>query len=82
MGDAAFPARFSAAGRPGAYLRILAEGDLAAGDPVSVVYRPEHGLTVGDVARTYHRDRAQADLLLHVPQLVEDGRAWARKRVA
>jgi hypothetical protein len=37
---------------------------------------------VGDVARTYHRDRAQADLLLHVPQLVEDGRAWARKRVA
>jgi MOSC domain-containing protein YiiM len=81
MGDAAFPARFSAAGRPGAFLRILAEGDLAAGDPVSVVYRPEHGLTVGDVARIY-RDRAQADLLLHVPELAENWRAWARKRVA
>ena len=36
MGDEHFPGRFEAAQRPGAYLRILQEGDLAAGDPIEV----------------------------------------------
>ena len=32
MGDPRFPARFAAAGRPGAYLAILEEGEIGAGD--------------------------------------------------
>jgi MOSC domain-containing protein YiiM len=36
MGDDAFPGRFAAAGRPGAYLRIVAPGDVGAGDEIRV----------------------------------------------
>jgi MOSC domain-containing protein YiiM len=34
VGDPRFVKRFARAGRPGAYLRVLREGDVAAGDPV------------------------------------------------
>jgi MOSC domain-containing protein YiiM len=37
MGDNRFLKRFTAAGRPGTYLRIVEEGELAAGDAVEVV---------------------------------------------
>ena len=33
--------RFTQAGRPGAYLRIVTEGDIGAGDRIEVVHRPE-----------------------------------------
>ncbi|MGH8904146.1 MAG: MOSC domain-containing protein, partial [Egibacteraceae bacterium] len=51
MGDDDFPRQFTAAGRPGAYLRILEEGDVGAGDAVEVVHRPGHGVTVATVTR-------------------------------
>jgi MOSC domain-containing protein YiiM len=82
MGSQEFPRRFAAAGRPGAYLRVLAAGEVAAGDPVRVVHRPAHGLTVGDVARIYHRDRAQAPRLLEAPELAGTWREWAQARPA
>src|SRR5438270_328105 len=34
MGDEQFPGRFEAAGRPGAYLRVITPGPIAAGDGV------------------------------------------------
>jgi MOSC domain-containing protein YiiM len=37
--------RFTEAGRPGAYLRVLEEGSLEAGDPVTVT-RPDHHVTI------------------------------------
>ncbi len=37
MGDDEFPGRFAAAGRPGAYLRIVTPGEVAAGDEIVVV---------------------------------------------
>src|SRR3954471_8961975 len=68
--DPAMPRRFAAAGRPGAYLRVLEEGDVAAGDPVVVDGRPSHAVTVGDVARAYHsHDVSLAARLLDVPEL-------------
>jgi MOSC domain-containing protein YiiM len=82
MGSQGFPRRFAAAGRPGAYLRILAEGEVAAGDPVRVVHRPSHGLTVGDVARIYHHDHARAPRLLEAPELAETWKEWAATRAA
>ena len=80
MGDPAYPQQFGAAGRPGAYLRIVEEGEVAAGDEVRVVYRPSHGLTVGDVARIYHQDREEYHLFLGVPELAETWKRWARRR--
>jgi len=82
MGSQEFPRRFAAAGRPGAYLRILAEGEVAAGDPVEVVHRPPHGLTVAEVSRIYHDDRARAPRLLEAPELAGSWKEWASEVVA
>jgi MOSC domain-containing protein YiiM len=79
MGDPSFPRSFATAGRPGAYLRILAEGELAAGDPIELVHRPAHGLTVADVAGIYHGDHAAAPRLLEVPELAASWRRWASR---
>ena len=81
MGDADFPVWFAAAGRPGAYLRIVTAGELGAGDAVDVVHRPGHGLTVGEVARIYHGDRARCAELLQAPELAEEWRAWVAERL-
>jgi MOSC domain-containing protein YiiM len=79
MGSQRFPSRFAAAGRPGAYLRIAAEGEVAAGDPAEVVHRPGHDLSVAEVSRIYHDDHAGADRLLQVPELAGTWRPWAEK---
>ena len=64
MNDSRFPKRFLAAGRAGAYLSVVEEGDLAAGDPIACISRPGHSLTVGLVAYLNHADRAMALRLL------------------
>jgi MOSC domain-containing protein YiiM len=81
MEDPAFPVHFAAAGRPGAYLRIVQEGELGAGDDIHLLEpRPEHGLTVGDVARIYHQERGRHSALLGAPELAREWREWALKR--
>ena len=42
--------RFALACRPGAYLRIVTEGEIGAGDAITVTTRPEHGITIAHVA--------------------------------
>lgn len=81
MGDPSFPQRFTRAARPGTYLRIVDAGDIGAGDAVRVASRPDHGLTIGDIWRVYHRDRRDAGVLLEVPELGESWRQWAEGRV-
>jgi MOSC domain-containing protein YiiM len=76
MGDARFPARFTAAGRPGAYLRILREGEVGAGDEVVAFHRPAHGVTIARVARA-RRDPSIASTLLAAPELPTHILAWA-----
>jgi MOSC domain-containing protein YiiM len=80
MEDPAFPRRFTKAGRPGAYLRILREGVLRAGDAVRVVARPDHGVSVGDIFRVFAAGGRGAERLLAVPELSESWKAWARER--
>lgn len=77
MGDPRFPARFARAARPGAYLRIVSPGDVAAGDPIQLLETPEHGVTVGLVERAYHVDRALIAHLLEAPELPESWVGWA-----
>ncbi len=79
MEDKKFPARFVDAGRPGTYLRIRREGELGAGDEISVVERPDHGVTVGEMFRIYFRERERAELLLSVSQVSEPWKQWAQK---
>lgn len=79
MDDPGFPAEFSAAGRPGSYLRIIREGSLAADNRIEVGPPPSHGLTVAEIARIYHRDQHEAGRLLEVAQLSEPWKRWARR---
>jgi MOSC domain-containing protein YiiM len=77
MNDKMFPRRFTAALRPGAYLRLIAEGTIGAGDEIKVIERPNHGLTVRDVFRIYTRDHDDIPKLLTVPQMSESWKRWA-----
>lgn len=43
--------QFTLAGRPGAYLRVVAPGEIRSGDPVVVEHRPDHDVTIGMVFR-------------------------------
>ncbi|HEX3157908.1 MAG TPA: MOSC domain-containing protein [Gemmatimonadaceae bacterium] len=68
LGDARFPKRFLAAERLGAYLRIVEEGEVRAGDDIHIVSRPHHGVTLGLMAESL-RDPGKAAALLAAPQL-------------
>ncbi len=81
MEDKLFPRRFTEAGRPGTYLRIVVEGELGSGDEIRVVERPDHDLTIGDIFRIYTVARDEAERLLSVPQLSQAWRQWAQARV-
>jgi MOSC domain-containing protein YiiM len=71
IGVPGFQRRFLHAGRPGAYLAIVGEGALQAGDAVEIVHRPEHHVTVALVIQALLLDRtrlgelepARADML-------------------
>jgi MOSC domain-containing protein YiiM len=47
LGEPRWVKRFTAHGAPGAYLRVVEEGTVAAGDGVEVVHRPTHGVSIG-----------------------------------
>jgi len=76
MDDARFPKRFLAAARQGAYLRIIEEGELRAGDIIGVVHRPDHGVTLGHMVEAV-RDRRRAAALLRAPRLPDFWRRLA-----
>lgn len=60
MGEKTWPRRFTAAGRCGAYFRVIEEGEVSAGDAIDVVQRPEHGVSIGDVFRGLDAENAAA----------------------
>lgn len=82
MGESGWPRRFGAIDRPGAYLRVLVPGAIAAGDGIEVLDRPDHDITVSDTHRIVRRDRDEAARLLDLPALVDDLAQWARERTA
>jgi len=63
IGVRGFQRRFLHAGRPGAYLAIVDEGDLQAGDPVEIVHRPDHEVTVALVIEALLVDRSRVSEL-------------------
>jgi MOSC domain-containing protein YiiM len=56
--------RFTEAGRPGAYMRVLVEGVVRSGDLIEVTEVPDHGVTVGEVFAGRRGDTAQLQKLL------------------
>ncbi|WNV76990.1 MOSC domain-containing protein [Geodermatophilus sp. DSM 44513] len=49
--------RFTEHGAPGAYLRVLRPGDVGAGDALTVVSRPDHGVSIGLAFRAMLTER-------------------------
>ena len=78
MNDEMFPKKFTEALRPGAYLRIVAESTVGAGDPIWMIERPAHDVTVRDMFRIYTRDREEVERLLAIPRISESWRTWAQ----
>ncbi len=58
--------RFAAAGKPGAYLRVLTEGTVGAGDDLAVLSRPDQAVTVTESMQAYYGDREIMSRLLTV----------------
>ena len=82
MGEPLMVKRFAQASRPGAYLRIAAEGTLGAGDAIEVLSRPEHGITVRDVSDAILLDESLLMRAASAPALPADLADWMRERAA
>jgi MOSC domain-containing protein YiiM len=72
--NSAWVRRFADRARPGAYLRVLQPGVLAAGDPIEVVHRPGHGVTASYLFRALLREPELLPGLLVVDGLVDKAR--------
>lgn len=59
--------RFAAAGRPGAYLRVLTPGVVADGDDLEVVSRPSVAVTIAESMLAFYGDLDLMRRLLEVP---------------
>jgi MOSC domain-containing protein YiiM len=80
MGDPRFLKRFAVAARPGAYLRVVREGEIGAGDRIDVVSRPGHGVTSALVLRALLREPQLLHAALEAPELPGELRAWMQER--
>ncbi|GAA0340779.1 MOSC domain-containing protein [Streptomyces olivoreticuli] len=58
LGEAGWIKRFTQEAAPGAYLRVIEPGEVRAGDPVTVVHRPDHAVTVSFLFRASTTERA------------------------
>ena len=73
--------RFAQASRPGAYLRIVQEGELGAGEPVEVVARPDHRVSMRLMSDAILLDHERLpELLAAEPLLLDEWRGWIAQR--
>ncbi len=70
--NTAWVKRFAAEGRPGPYLRVVAPGTIRAGDDLTVIHEPGHGVTVSLAFRALFTDRSLLPRLDGVPGLAPE----------
>lgn len=78
--DKDFPRRFLDSGRPGFYLRVEEEGEIAVGDPFEFQDRPDHGISVHKLWQTVfgaQPDPLAAAQCLDVLDRLDEG--WLRR---
>jgi MOSC domain-containing protein YiiM len=85
FGDDRMVRRFLRSGRTGFYVAVLREGDVAAGDPIELTDRDDHGVTVSDITALYaHPGDDDQDLLrraIAVPALPQSWKDFLSKRI-
>jgi MOSC domain-containing protein YiiM len=74
--------RFTEAARPGAYLRVIEPGDVRAGDPVTIVHRPAHDVTVEVAFRAMTREPELLPRLAAADALHPEAKAVVRRRTS
>lgn len=84
LGEPEWVKRFTRNGAPGAYLRVIEPGEIRAGDPVEIVHRPDHDVTVALLFRAETTERAllsqvlTAGTALH-PESLDEARRYVAK---
>jgi MOSC domain-containing protein YiiM len=64
MGEKGWAKTFTAAGRPGAYLRVTAPGMIKAGDPIEIIDRPDHQVSISMMFKATTTERELLPRLL------------------
>lgn len=82
MGIRGWIKTFTNGGTPGAYLRVLEPGPVAAGDEIEVFDRPEHGVTIATVYRAMMLEPDLMPSILAADELPEPLKRQARRRAA
>ncbi|CAL9275725.1 hypothetical protein SUDANB5_04236 [Streptomyces sp. SudanB5_2050] len=83
LGEKRWVKRFTEKAAPGAYLRVVEPGEIRAGDPVEIVHRPGHGVTVALQFRAVTTERELLPRLLAAADALHpEALATARKYVA
>lgn len=82
MDDEDWIKRFTARAVPGAYLRIITEGEVRGGDPIEVVSRPGHDVTIGLTFRGLTLEPELLPRLLAADALAASTRERIARRVA
>jgi len=73
---------FTARAVPGAYLRVVTPGEVRAGDPITVVERPGHDVTIGVTFRALTREPELLPRLLAAEALPQSVLDLAARRTA
>lgn len=84
IGERGWVKRFTAKGAPGAYLRVIEPGEIRAGDPIEIVSRPAHDVTVAVQFRAVTTERSLLPRLLAAgealhPEALADAREYVEK---
>jgi MOSC domain-containing protein YiiM len=83
VGEKGWAKIFTAAGRPGAYLRVITPGSIRAGDAIEVIHQPDHDVTIAMAFRASTTERALLPRLLEAgddldPALRQAALGWPR----
>ena len=73
MGEKGWAKIFTAAGRPGAYLSVIGAGTIRTGDPIEVIHRPDHQVSIGLVFRATTIERNLLPQLLAAESYLDRG---------
>ena len=83
MEEPGFLKRFAQSSRPGAYLRIVEEGEIGAGDEIRVVSRPSHAVSMALMSEAILLDHSRLPELLEAEDgLTDEWRGWIAQRSA
>jgi MOSC domain-containing protein YiiM len=68
--------RFLDSGMTGFYFAVLEEGEVAAGDSISLLHRDEHQVKVADIVLLYSQDKYNLDLMRRVVAVEALAEVW------